>query len=56
MASGPRTSLPHGTPSFSKVESPILVDWGAVYNNYSSDTTRTIIETQRQEEIFQHST
>ncbi len=52
MASGPRTSLPHGTPSFNKVESPILVDWGAVYNNYSSDTTRTIIETERQEEIF----
>ena len=52
MASGARTSLPHGTPSFNKVESPILVDWGAVYNNYSSDTTRTIIETERQEEIF----
>lgn len=52
MASGPRTSLPHGTPSLNKVESPILVDWGAVYNNYSSDTTRTIIETERQEEIF----
>ncbi len=52
MASGARTSLPHGTPSLNKVESPILVDWGAVYNNYSSDTTRTIIETERQEEIF----
>jgi Xaa-Pro dipeptidase len=52
MASGSRTSLPHGTPSMNKVESPILVDWGAVYNNYSSDTTRTIIETERQEEIF----
>ena len=52
MASGSRTSLPHGTPSLNKVESPILVDWGAVYNNYSSDTTRTIIETERQEEIF----
>jgi Xaa-Pro dipeptidase len=52
VASGARTSLPHGTPSLNKVESPILVDWGAVYNNYSSDTTRTIIETERQEEIF----
>jgi Xaa-Pro dipeptidase len=52
MASGARTSLPHGTPTFNKVQSPILVDWGAVYNNYSSDTTRTIIETERQEEIF----
>ncbi len=52
MASGARTSLPHGTPSLNKVESPILIDWGAVYNNYSSDTSRTIIETERQEEIF----
>lgn len=52
MASGARTSLPHGSPTKNKVESPILIDWGAVYNNYSSDTTRTIIETERQEEIF----
>jgi Xaa-Pro dipeptidase len=52
MASGSRTSLPHGTPTTHKVESPILIDWGAVYNNYSSDTTRTIIETEKQEEIF----
>ena len=52
MASGARTSLPHGNPTFNKVQSPILIDWGAVYNNYSSDTTRTIIETEKQEEIF----
>ena len=52
MASGARTSLPHSTPTFNNVESPILIDWGAVYNNYSSDTTRTIIETEKQEEIF----
>ena len=52
MASGVRTSLPHGSPSTNTVESPILIDWGAVYNNYSSDTTRTIIETEKQEEIF----
>ena len=52
MASGARTSLPHGSPTTNKVESPILIDWGAVYNNYSSDTTRTIIETEKQEEIF----
>ncbi len=52
MASGTRTSLPHGSPTNNRVESPILIDWGAVYNNYSSDTTRTIIETERQEEIF----
>lgn len=52
MASGARTSLPHGSPSLNKIESPVLIDWGAVYNNYSSDTTRTIIETEKQEEIF----
>ncbi len=52
MASGARTSLPHGTPTYNEIESPVLIDWGAVYNNYSSDTTRTIIETEKQEEIF----
>jgi Xaa-Pro dipeptidase len=52
MASGAKTSLPHATPTNNKVESPILIDWGAVYNNYSSDTSRTIIETERQEDIF----
>jgi len=52
MASGPRTSLPHSTPSPNEIESPVLIDWGAVYNNYSSDTTRTIIRTEKQEEIF----
>lgn len=52
MASGARTSLPHATPTNNKVESPVLIDWGAVYNNYSSDTSRTIIETERQEDIF----
>ena len=52
MASGARKSLPHGTPTPHEIESPVLIDWGAVYNNYSSDTTRTIIETEKQEEIF----
>lgn len=52
MASGVRSSLPHGYPSNNTIESPVLIDWGAVYNNYSSDTTRTIVETEKQEEIF----
>jgi Xaa-Pro dipeptidase len=52
VASGSRTSLPHGSPTFNKVQNPVLIDWGAVYNNYSSDTTRTLIETEKQEEIF----
>jgi Xaa-Pro dipeptidase len=52
VASGSRSSLPHGSPTKNEVEYPILIDWGAVYNNYSSDTTRTIIQTEKQEEIF----
>ena len=52
VASGSRSSLPHGSPTKNDVEYPILIDWGAVYNNYSSDTTRTIIQTEKQEEIF----
>jgi len=52
VASGERSSLPHGTPTGKKIESPVVVDWGAVYKGYASDTTRTIIETENQEEIF----
>lgn len=52
VASGERSSLPHGTPRVTEIESPVVVDWGAVYNGYASDTTRTIIETEKQEEIF----
>jgi Xaa-Pro dipeptidase len=52
VASGSRSSLPHGSPTKNNVEYPILIDWGAVYNNYSSDTTRTFIQTEKQEEIF----
>jgi Xaa-Pro dipeptidase len=52
VASGERSSLPHGTPQVTEIESPVVVDWGAVYNGYASDTTRTIIETEKQEEIF----
>ena len=48
----PDRAFPHGSPTKNEVEYPILIDWGAVYNNYSSDTTRTIIETEKQEEIF----
>lgn len=52
MATGKRTSQPHATPTTNSIEYPVLIDWGAVYNNYSSDTTRTIIESEKQEEIF----
>lgn len=52
VASGKRSSLPHAVVSNKPVERPIVIDWGAIYNNYCSDTTRTIIETEKQEEIF----
>jgi Xaa-Pro dipeptidase len=52
VASGERSSLPHGTPRVTEIESPVVIDWGAVYKGYASDTTRTIIETDKQEEIF----
>lgn len=52
MATGTRTSQPHASPTTNPIEYPVLIDWGAVYNNYSSDTTRTIIENEKQEEIF----
>jgi Xaa-Pro dipeptidase len=53
VASGKRSSFPHGTCSQKPVESPILLDWGAIYNNYASDTSRTIVETEKQEEILE---
>jgi Xaa-Pro dipeptidase len=52
VASGIRSSLPHADPTFKTIEMPVIIDWGAKYNNYCSDTTRTIIETEKQEEIF----
>jgi Xaa-Pro dipeptidase len=52
FASGSNTSLPHSTPRNKKIESPILVDWGAKYNGYCSDTTRTTISNEKEEEIF----
>ncbi len=52
VASGKRSSLPHADVSNNKLERPIVIDWGALYNNYCSDTTRTIIETEKHEEIF----
>ena len=52
VASGKRSSLPHADVSNNTLERPIVIDWGALYNNYCSDTTRTIIETERHEEIF----
>jgi len=53
VASGIRSGLPHATVSSHDLEKPVVVDWGAVCNNYCSDTTRTIIESERHAEIFE---
>lgn len=52
VASGSRSSLPHATTSSKKLGSPVMIDWGAVYQNYASDITRTIIKSEEEEEIL----
>ncbi|MCR4794629.1 MAG: aminopeptidase P family protein [Ruminococcus sp.] len=44
VLSGANTSMPHGVPSDKKVENGefVLIDFGAVYNGYHSDMTRTL--------------
>ena len=31
LTSGPNSSLPHAVPQDKKLEQPVLVDWGAIY-------------------------
>lgn len=52
VASGKRSSSPHSVTSMNRVETPIVVDWGAKYDHYCSDITRTFIDSERQEEIW----
>lgn len=44
VASGKRSSLPHGTPTEKQIQwgEPIVIDFGAVYGGYHSDLTRTV--------------
>ncbi|NQU07800.1 MAG: M24 family metallopeptidase, partial [Candidatus Abyssubacteria bacterium] len=43
-ASGPRSAMPHATPSDRRLEAgePIVIDIGARYEGYHSDLTRTV--------------
>lgn len=52
LVSGSNTSLPHATPKAKTLETPVLVDWGAKFNGYCSDNTRTIVYTEKEHEIF----
>ncbi|MCG8471711.1 MAG: Xaa-Pro peptidase family protein [Desulfobacterales bacterium] len=45
VATGPNAALPHAVPGDRTVSAgePVLIDWGARYNGYCSDSTRTLI-------------
>ena len=53
VASGKRSSMPHGVASEKKLEmgDTITLDYGAYYNNYCSDMTRTVFLGQPDEEM-----
>ena len=51
FASGPVSSLPHSTPRHHVLDTPVLVDYGCKFEGYCSDTTRTFIYNEKQEEI-----
>ena len=52
VTSGASSSLPHAIPEDKKLSQPILVDWGAIYDGYCSDNTRTMVYTEFQHEIW----
>ena len=52
VTSGANSSLPHAVPEHKSLEQPILIDWGAIYNGYCSDNTRTMVYTEFQHEIW----
>ena len=52
VTSGADSSLPHAIPQAKKLEQPILIDWGAIYEGYCSDNTRTMVYTEFQHEIW----
>lgn len=45
VASGPNSALPHAIPGDRTIRKnePLLFDWGAVFNGYCSDTSRTVV-------------
>ena len=50
--SGPSSALPHGTPSSDKLKPGFLtMDFGASYNGYLSDMTRTVVIGKADEDI-----
>ena len=45
VASGPNSALPHAVPGDRRIHAgePVLIDWGAKFNGYCSDITRTFV-------------
>ncbi|MBO6109670.1 MAG: aminopeptidase P family protein [Methanobrevibacter sp.] len=52
VTSGANSSLPHAVPEAKKLDQPILIDWGALFEGYCSDNTRTMVYSERQQEIW----
>ena len=52
VTSGANSSLPHAVPEAKKLQEPILIDWGAIFDGYCSDNTRTIVFSEAQQEIW----
>ena len=52
VTSGANSSLPHAIPQDKKLSQPVLIDWGAIYQGYCSDNTRTMVYTEPQHEIW----
>ena len=52
VTSGANSSLPHAIPQDKKLQKPVLIDWGAIYGGYCSDNTRTIVYSERHQEIW----
>jgi len=52
VTSGASSSLPHAIPEAKKLDQPILIDWGAIFEGYCSDNTRTMVYTEHQQEIW----
>ena len=52
VTSGSNSSLPHAIPGAKELDNPILIDWGAIFEGYCSDNTRTMVYTENQQEIW----
>ena len=52
VTSGANSSLPHAVPEAKALDQPILIDWGAIFEGYCSDNTRTMVYTESQQEIW----